>query len=65
MDFALHKVLPVGENKRFEFRAEFYNATNTPQFSNPNTTVTSATFGTITATRQNPRLVQFALKYLF
>jgi hypothetical protein len=53
------------DNNSVQFRAEFYNATNTPQFSNPNTTVTSATFGTITSTVRNPRLVQFALKYVF
>jgi hypothetical protein len=57
---------PGGSDTRnFQFRAEFYNVTNTPQFSNPNTTVTSATFGTITSTALNPRLIQLALKYIF
>ena len=33
-DFALHKVFQVGgsEEKRFEFRAEFFNMFNHPQF---------------------------------
>jgi hypothetical protein len=53
------------ESGMLQFRAEFYNASNTAQFSNPSTTVTSATFGTITSTSVNARLIQFGLKYLF
>lgn len=59
------KVPGPSEVNSLQFRVEFYNTTNTPQFSDPNTTVTSATFGTITSTALNPRLVQFGLKYLF
>jgi hypothetical protein len=57
--------VPRLEHHSVQFRAEFYNLTNTPQFANPNTTVTSATFGSITSTALNPRLVQLALKYVF
>jgi hypothetical protein len=44
---------------------EFFNAFNHPQFNNPGTSFTSATFGAITSTSVNPRLIQMALKYTF
>jgi len=49
----------------FEFRAEFFNAFNTPQFSNPGTTFGVTGFGQITATSVNPRIIQLAVKYSF
>jgi hypothetical protein len=49
-----------------QFRAEFFNFFNHPQFAAPATAVSSAaTFGLITGTTVNPRVVQFALKYNF
>ena len=47
------------------FRAEAYNLTNTHQFGFPNTSVTSAQFGTVTSTLNSPRDLQFALKIRF
>ena len=49
------------------FRAEFFNAFNHPQFSNPTriTPEAQATFGQITSSSVNPRIMQFALKYIF
>lgn len=67
-DFALIKRTPLRwptEAANVEFRAEFFNAFNTPQFANPNTEFTAATFGRITSTRVSPRIVQFALKFNF
>jgi hypothetical protein len=68
-DVTLGKTTRVGgirENATLQFRAEFYNLFNHPQFSNPTLTFnTAATFGTITSASVNPRLVQFALKYAF
>jgi Carboxypeptidase regulatory-like domain len=53
-----------------EFRVEFFNLFNRTQFSPPNTTCCStnnANFGVVTSTAPgtNPRLIQFALKFLF
>ena len=48
-----------------EFRAEFFNAFNHPQFSNPAASVSSSTFGHITSTSVSPRIIQFALKLNF
>ena len=67
------------ENQALEFRAEFFNAFNTPSFANPALNigdvvpdpVTGAalqqdpTFGHITATSVAPRILQFALKLFF
>ena len=67
-DFSLGKKTRVGglrEDAILAFRMEFYNALNHPQFANPGTTLGTATFGVITQPSVAPRLIQFALKYLF
>jgi hypothetical protein len=64
VDLALRKVTRITEAKNVEFRAEFFNAFNTPQFANPNTTFGNS-YGLITATSVNPRVVQLALKLAF
>jgi len=53
------------EVSNVQFRAEFYNAFNHPNFSNPGTTVNSSSFGQITSMSVAPRLVQFGLKFVF
>jgi hypothetical protein len=55
----------LGEAGNFEFRTEFFNAFNTPQFGNPSTNVSSAAFGTISSMSVNPRIIQFGLKLNF
>jgi hypothetical protein len=60
----VNKNIAIKETK-MEFRVEFFNAFNHPQFSTPDTNVTDPTFGQITGTSVNPRLIQFALKYSF
>lgn len=80
-DISLIKRTPLGgENCALEFRAEFFNAFNTPSFANPalnagtvapdpNTGVASLqadpTLGQITSTTVAPRVIQFALKLYF
>ncbi|HEY1901946.1 MAG TPA: carboxypeptidase regulatory-like domain-containing protein [Terracidiphilus sp.] len=78
IDLAVERIFPVTENKSFRFRAELFNLTNTPQFSNPNTGVDfvegpngpanlNPTFGAISseAGGPHPRIIQFAAKFLF
>jgi hypothetical protein len=66
IDFALERTFPIKESLNFHFRAEFFNLTNTPNFANPNTSLSSGqAFGTITATANNPRIIQFAAKIIF
>jgi hypothetical protein len=67
-DTAFAKATRVGgihENAVLQFRAEFFNLFNHPQFSNPANDAGSGNFGQITSASVNPRLTQFALKYVF
>jgi hypothetical protein len=68
-DMSLIKTTKVGglrEDATLQFRAEFFNAFNHPDFSNPAVVDVSKTnVGQITTTSVNPRLIQFALKYAF
>jgi hypothetical protein len=63
-DFTMMKRTRIGENKIVEFRSEFFNIFNHANFGNPNGSIGSANFGRITTTR-DPRLIQFALKFVF
>ena len=66
-DLALHKVFPFGssDQKRFEFRAEFYNLFNHTQFNTPDGNTTDGSdFGRILRAKA-PREVQLALKFYF
>jgi hypothetical protein len=48
-----------------QFRAEFFNLPNHPNFDSPRTdNLTSGTYGRLTSA-QDPRILQFGLKYLF
>jgi len=67
-DMALVKSTRVGglrESATLDFRTEFFNMWNHPQYTNPATTVSAATYGQITSSAAAPRLIQFALKYVF
>jgi hypothetical protein len=64
-DITLIKDIKIREGHTFQFRTEFYNAFNTPQFGNPDTARQNATFGQINYTTVNPRIIQFGLKYSF
>jgi len=48
-----------------QFRTEFFNALNHPQFGNPGTIVGSSSFGKIRSTSVAPRLIRSGLKYVF
>lgn len=64
-DLSAFKQFALIDNLRLEFRAEAFNAFNTPQFSNPDTGVTDGTFGVISSQANSSRQIQFALKILF
>ena len=68
LDLALSKTAVVNwptEKSSVQFRAEFFNMLNHPQFANPDTNFTSPTFGVISSTAVNPRVIQLALKLAF
>jgi hypothetical protein len=65
-DASLIKNTRIKESQNIQFRAEFFNLFNHPQFANPALALsTPATFGQITSSSVNPRIIQFALKYIF
>ena len=64
-DMSLSKLINIHEGQTLQFRTEFFNTFNHPQFNNPNLAVNSSTFGQISSTSVNPRIIQFALKYAF
>lgn len=68
VDFSVIKQFAIPswtDRSHLEFRTEFFIALNHPQFENPGTGFTSATFGRIQSTTVNPRVIQFALKFSF
>jgi len=67
-DFALFKRTAITERAGIEFRFEFFKLFNHPQFGFPGTNFVSRSsngFGTVTSQLNNPRLIQFALKFQF
>jgi hypothetical protein len=60
-----HEHFTITERLTMEFRAESFNAFNTPAFGGPNASVTSSTFGVITTQANAPRQNQMALKLIF
>jgi hypothetical protein len=48
-----------------QFRAEFFNTLNHPNFGLPNSSIGSTAAGTITGVLTNARQVQFALRLHF
>ena len=68
VDLALSKTLMVNwplEKSSLQFRAEFFNALNHPQFANPDNNFTSPTFGVISSTAVNARVGQLAVRVAF
>jgi len=75
-DLALSRAFRVRENQRLEFRAEAFNVTNTFRRFNLETNLGAARFGQIVSitedarvqgnnTPSDPRILQFALKFVF
>ncbi len=76
VDFALLKNTEITERVNMQFRAEFFNILNHPNFALPNNVLTSPSFGALYQTPDvaqynvglgsgGPRLIQFGLKFLF
>jgi hypothetical protein len=66
IDFSAFKNFLLTERMRLQFRAEFFNFFNMPQFSMPASNISvPSTVGKITATRLTARQIQFALRLEF
>jgi outer membrane receptor protein involved in Fe transport len=57
--------MPYKEGHSLQFRAELFDAFNTPQFANPDANLGDGAFGQVTSTALPNREIQFALKYRF
>jgi hypothetical protein len=64
VDLSLVRSFRFGTGQLVEARVEAFNAFNWFLLGNPNTTLSSATFGRITSSG-DPRIMQFAVKYVF
>jgi hypothetical protein len=71
-DFSLIKNFRVTERVGLDFRAEFFNVLNHAQFFLPGSSLTQmqdlnalSSFGKVSQTVNNPRVIQFALKLQF
>ena len=67
VDLSLRKTTALSERTALDFRAEFFNAFNSTQFGNPDTTLSDGVpaFGSITSTSVAARVGQLALKLNF
>jgi len=64
-NLSLFKIFPVRERAHLELRFEGYDVLNHPNFSDPNTSVTSSAFGTVTSQAGLSREFQGAVRLTF
>jgi hypothetical protein len=65
IDLSVAKNTKLTETAGLQFRAEFFNLPNHPNFSTPGRFVNTPQFGTITGQRIPARQIQFGLKVVF
>jgi hypothetical protein len=76
IDMGIGKHIPLTERVRLEFRAEFFNIFNHPQYGLPVANISANNFGTINQTVNTttpvspvgtgtPREIQFSLRFAF
>jgi hypothetical protein len=64
LDTALTRTFSITEHHKLEVRAEAFNILNHPVYNNPRNSLADANIGRI-LTANDPRIFQFALKYVF
>jgi Carboxypeptidase regulatory-like domain len=64
-DFSVIKQIGLPREMGLNFRAEFFNLFNHPQFGSPVADVSQPGFGFVQSTIPNPRVIQLALKLSF
>ena len=65
LDLSIFRTFPIHDALALTIRGESFNLTNTPIFSNPDTTLGDPNFGYTNSTQNNPRQVQLAAKFTF
>jgi hypothetical protein len=63
-DMSLSRIFNVRESQRLEVRADAFNVTNSFRATDPNANLSGTFFGQIRGSL-DPRIMQFALKYIF
>jgi len=64
LDLAIYKAFALDEQRFFQLRGEFFNASNTPFFGAPGSSLGLAQFGVINGASDG-RIIQFGLKFNF
>jgi hypothetical protein len=64
-DASLLRNFSIREGMRLQLRGEFFNALNHPDFGTPVRSLSSGNFGKVFGTRNDPRIGQVALKFIF
>jgi hypothetical protein len=66
LDSAIFRIFPLGEERSLQFRAEAFNLANHAIFGYPVSDYNQGkVFGTVSTTFNNPRELQFAVKFSF
>lgn len=65
LDSSLAKAFRLTERFNFEFRTDWFSATNMPQFNNPGVTLGNADFGRVTSTAGGARNIYFGGRLTF
>ena len=63
-DMSASRIFQFHESIKLQYKAEFFNIMNHANWNSPTATLSSATFGQVTAFG-SPRLIQMSLKFLF
>ncbi len=61
----IKQIAHFGELGELQLHTDLFNVTNRHHFSQPDTTLTDATFGSYQSTFGDPRIIQFILRYTF
>ncbi|HZT32925.1 MAG TPA: TonB-dependent receptor [Bryobacteraceae bacterium] len=64
LDASIFRRIRLTERFNLEFRSEWFHATNTPQFSNPSTTLGNSDFGLVSSAA-GARVIDLAVKLMF
>jgi hypothetical protein len=65
LDFSVAKNTRLNEKFSLQFRAEFFNISNTPRFAVPGRVFGTPQFGVISGQANSPRQIQFGLKLVY
>jgi hypothetical protein len=65
VDVALSRLVPLAPTRQLELRLEIFNLFNNFNWGVPVTNLDAGTFGRITASAGDPRIMQFGIKYGF